>query len=254
MKDIVITLLEKKISKIYIEILKKCDFELIKTEEFTRKGWNNSWAYLNITCRNVENLEKLKNSKDIIEKNIIENFELGENEIGGHYQLRLKFKLNLASQCQNLDFKLTFEDIRDDILSNLKEAKYFIWVAMAWITNLEIIEVINSKAEEGINVQLIINDDEINNRKINNFSKNINLQIFKIPPKGVYGTNIMHNKFCIIDGIKVINGSYNWTKTADYHSENINIISSERSFSEQNILKYMDQFIEIKNKFNDKFW
>jgi phosphatidylserine/phosphatidylglycerophosphate/cardiolipin synthase-like enzyme len=36
----------------------------------------------------------------------------------------------------------------------------------------------------------------------------------------------MHNKYCIIDNRKVIDGSYNWSKNAKYNLEHIIVIES----------------------------
>lgn len=88
-------------------------------------------------------------------------------------------------------------------------------------------------------------NDYINNN-YNYFSDNKNLQIYKYNSYGKYD-NIMHNKFCIIDGKKVINGSYNWSCKAEYNKENITILQSKIQ-GEEKILSYMKEFMKLKKK------
>lgn len=40
--------------------------------------------------------------------------------------------------------------------------------------------------------------------------------------------NLMHNKYCIIDNEKVIDGSYNWSYGARYNLEHIIVIESTK--------------------------
>ncbi len=48
----------------------------------------------------------------------------------------------------------------------------------------------------------------------------------------------MHNKFALVDGKYLINGSFNWTTQAvNYNQENILIIENKSLFS-----KYQDEF------------
>jgi phosphatidylserine/phosphatidylglycerophosphate/cardiolipin synthase-like enzyme len=51
----------------------------------------------------------------------------------------------------------------------------------------------------------------------------------------------MHNKFCIIDSETVINGSYNWTKKANFNKENITI-DKDRGLAK----RFANEFKSIK--------
>ncbi|BDS10936.1 phospholipase D-like domain-containing protein [Aureispira anguillae] len=110
-----------------------------------------------------------------------------------------------------------FKNIRSQILSELKNAKSSIQVAVAWFTNQELFDALCDKIIQGVLVEIIIIDDYINNGDYRlNFQKLIDLGcIF------MYGDldHPMHNKFCIIDKSVLINGSYNWT----YYAENKNV-------------------------------
>jgi phosphatidylserine/phosphatidylglycerophosphate/cardiolipin synthase-like enzyme len=109
-----------------------------------------------------------------------------------------------------------FKNIRKEILHELDFSTESIQVAVAWFTNHELFDKLCEKVSKGIKVELIIIDDEINNR-----IGGLNFQQFiKLGGTLIYGNteNPMHNKFCIIDNKVLISGSYNWT----YFAENIN--------------------------------
>lgn len=132
-----------------------------------------------------------------------------------------------------------FEDIQKQIIDEIRNAKYMIWAAVAWFTDDAIFNELVSKSKEGVNVQVIINDDEINARAGLPFEDYF--ETHKIPQRGMYG-NIMHNKFCVIDLKTVISGSYNWTKKAAYNNESIEV-KQGRELAEQ----YAAEFIKLKN-------
>lgn len=113
-----------------------------------------------------------------------------------------------------------FEDIRKHLIESLNEASSEIKIAMAWFTCQELFDVILSKLDENINVDIIIIDDYINNG-------DYGLDFQKFIDKGgklFYGKEDrpMHNKFCIIDRHTLFTGSYNWTYYAEHKNhENI---------------------------------
>ena len=135
-----------------------------------------------------------------------------------------------------------FHQIETKILSNLKNAKSSIKVAVAWFTNPLFYKSIIDKLHSGVNVELILADDRLNflNPSIH-FQEFIDyggtIHVSKFP-------NLMHHKFCIIDERILITGSYNWTKVAEVRNyENI-IISTERALIDTFIL----EFARLKNK------
>lgn len=237
---------DKRLIFIYQE-LEGCLFKIERTECFTgTKIWNSTWAVITILCNNMETFRNIEKAKIIIEDILSKNYELGENYYQAKYIPRVEIKLSSELFIPNIDLKSNFENLKEKIIIQLKEAKYFIWVAMSWLTNKEIISILNEKAHEGINVQIIVNDDEINSKYFSYFLKNMNMQLYKVQPQGVY-KNIMHHKFCVIDGRKVINGSYNWTNKAEYNNENINIINQPLVESGET-MKYMDEFMKLKKQ------
>jgi len=138
-----------------------------------------------------------------------------------------------------VDVKVSFEDIQNEILKELENARFLVWVAVAWFTNISFFKKLVELKQKGVNIQVLIVDDEINNTKGCPIESEFESQ--RIPLKGYYRTNKMHNKFCIIDLQTVINGSYNWTNAAEYNDENITIIRN-RKITE----KFAEQFINLK--------
>lgn len=108
-----------------------------------------------------------------------------------------------------------FENIQSIIIDELSTSQKSIKIAIAWFTDDDIFELLCSKANEGIAIELLVMNDRIN--------KNSNIDYDKLNQLGskvwlIENANsrrsIMHNKFCIIDHSTIISGSYNWTKQA----------------------------------------
>lgn len=135
-----------------------------------------------------------------------------------------------------------FEKIQEQIIQQIELARFIIWVAVAWFTDDKIFNKLLAKKNQGINVQLIIIDDNINNNSGLRYEE---LETYRIPKNGRL-ENIMHNKFCVIDLKTVIHGSYNWTKKAKFNNETITIINEYENaerFAEQFIILKSSQFI-----------
>lgn len=133
--------------------------------------------------------------------------------------------------------KVYFDGIRQQILAELQAATSRISVAVYWFTNEELFDKLMSKLDAGINVELIVHNDYINNRETG-----LSFQEF-IDKGGKFyfssSENPMHNKFCIIDGKVVINGSYNWTYYAENKNrENILVIRGEQVVLDNFVSEY----------------
>lgn len=133
-----------------------------------------------------------------------------------------------------------FEGIQSRIIEKLHQADENIRVAVAWFTDKEIIEQLEEIALRGVNVEIIISDNEINQNVDFSSLTERGINIMYYPLKG-YGS--MHHKFCIIDEKLVITGSYNWTVNAKSNNgENIHVVTDGES-----IKKYIDKFHRLKN-------
>ncbi len=137
-----------------------------------------------------------------------------------------------------------FENIANRIQEEIQKSQKSIYIAIAWFTNRNIFDKLVSKAREGCLVQVIISNDEINNNSAIDFEllQNHNGKVYKI---GNGNTDLMHNKFCVIDYNTIITGSYNWSYKAENNFENIVINYNDTSLAEQ----FVTEFIQIKNKY-----
>lgn len=132
-------------------------------------------------------------------------------------------------------------DILRFLQNELSLAEKNIKIAVSWFTNYALFKQLKDLADKGINIQLIINNDSVNNGGYClNFNEliqaGIHISLVEYP-------HLIHHKFCIIDNKIVINGSYNWTRFSEKNYENIMIFRNNnyviQSFDEEfeNILK-----------------
>lgn len=147
---------------------------------------------------------------------------------------RLGISLTPASENKLVCF---FDGIEEEVLRNIQSAKTTIYACMAWFTNFNIFKAIRCKLDEGVTVVLLTNNDLINNGGYClNFNelieKGLSLHLAEYP-------ELIHHKFCIIDGKLLMTGSYNWT----FFSENINRENMIVVKDDQDTIRaYMDEF------------
>jgi phosphatidylserine/phosphatidylglycerophosphate/cardiolipin synthase-like enzyme len=131
-----------------------------------------------------------------------------------------------------------FEELRQLLINEISKAKYLIWVAVAWFTDKELFKILEKKRVEGLSIQVLILDDEINTNSGIEFKKGF--YTIKVKKRGPY-ENIMHHKFCIIDLKTVLHGSYNWTNKAQYNNETLDV-----ELNRENAEKFADEFMKLK--------
>lgn len=138
-----------------------------------------------------------------------------------------------------------FQEIKAQILESIRNAKFTIWVAVAWFTDKDLANELRVKHCSGVNVRVIVNDDKTTELHGLSFDQK-GIEYVKVSPTSPWGKKLMHNKFCIIDLNKVIHGSYNWTSNAQYNNESITI-TENRDIAED----FAGQFILLKNQVNN---
>jgi hypothetical protein len=132
-----------------------------------------------------------------------------------------------------------FDDIQLQILHELRKATTSIHIAVAWFTDPEIFEQLCQKAGSGVRVELIVFNDSINRNSPIEHERLRDLGgVFMMVGDKKKSSAIMHNKFCVIDSITVITGSYNWSRQAQQNSENITIISDYPELAQQFIQEF----------------
>lgn len=132
-----------------------------------------------------------------------------------------------------------FDDIENHLIKYIASAKKSIKIAVAWFTNEEIFSSLLSTLKRGVPVTLITLYDRINVDGGIDFQELVNAggELYL----SAYNNGIVHHKYCIIDGVYVLSGSYNYTYYAEYiNYENLLTIKSESVAS-----KYAENFENV---------
>ena len=164
-----------------------------------------------------------------------------ESDDYGFGGLFIKPKILTPEEVEYKDHDVVFSEIQETIVQGIRDAKYMIWAAVAWFTNQALIDELLAKQKQGVNVRLIISDEDANIRSYKQLSENFDLML--IPRRGWSDWNRMHDKFCIIDFEYVMHGSYNWTKTANNNDETV-ATALDRDF----VKKFADEFVRLYNQ------
>ncbi|HMQ47405.1 MAG TPA: phospholipase D-like domain-containing protein [Saprospiraceae bacterium] len=126
------------------------------------------------------------------------------------------------------DHQSHFENIREQLASELKRARHTIFAAVAWLTDEYLLDILTNKASEGVSIQLIISGSHYNEKSRFRSLTDAGGEVYTVGGGDVINDRFMHNKFCVIDYKKVVTGSFNWTKNASTNEENIVVINDER--------------------------
>jgi hypothetical protein len=143
-----------------------------------------------------------------------------------------------------METQALFENIAENIQQEIRKAERTIFIAVAWFTNKNIFDELVAKANEGCIVNLMLSNDKINKDSSIEFD-NLNVGSSKVYFVGDGEKELMHNKFCVIDGNIVITGSYNWSYKAEKNFENIVLTSGDQSLAEQ----FITEFSNIKKQY-----
>lgn len=155
-------------------------------------------------------------------------------------ELRKKFIVFPQKNNAKVPIKFFDENIEGVIIKNIRDSKKELYIAVAWVTSNTIMDELGKAKRRGVEIIAIIDDNEKNNRSICKLRNACNEVKSIVMSTG--GNNYMHNKYCIIDNKKVIDGSYNWSNNAKHNLEHVIIIES------RNVAKmYKDSFNKIYN-------
>lgn len=205
-----------------------------KTSDFTRKTWQ-CWEYIDLRVP-VPMLKVARKLKNVLGKLASEVYiETPENDFGG---LNIKPKPVELENEENIEHDVVFNEIKDTIIQGIRNAKYTIWIAVAWFTDNEIFEELILRKKAGVNVRVITSNEETNRYLMGKLESNF--EVVKVPIKGNRLSNRLHDKFCIIDLEYVIHGSYNWSKNARGNDETL-ATALDRDF----VKKFADEFTRL---------
>ncbi len=137
-----------------------------------------------------------------------------------------------------------FENIAERIQSEIGNAQKSVFIAVAWFTNKNLFDELVKKAKSGCHVSLIVSDDQINNQSRIDFEE-LAIQNSNVYKVGNGDTELMHNKFCVIDYGTVITGSYNWSYKAESNFENVIVTYNDTKLAEQ----FISEFDNIRKRY-----
>lgn len=137
-----------------------------------------------------------------------------------------------------------FENIAERIQQEINKAQKSVFIAVAWFTNKNLFNELVNKARNGCTVSLIISNDNINLNSSIDFEQLVTgkSKVYKI---GNGDTELMHNKFCVIDYSTIITGSYNWSYKAESNFENVIITNNDTTLAEQ----FISEFENIRKQY-----
>lgn len=132
--------------------------------------------------------------------------------------------------------KAYFENIELNIINEIKKAKQSVRICVAWINANKFLPLLADLSNKGIHIEIIYNNDLKNKLILEQYST---IDFYPIKRRRAY--EYMHNKFCIIDEEIIITGSYNWSKAANFHFENIVVIYNDFELVKQ----YKHEFYDL---------
>lgn len=217
-----------------VSLLKIVNITFEKTGQFARSGvWNQCWEYIYLSII-PERLIQLKKHSKYIKELCYEIYPISDE-----YALNdVLFKPGTLSEYDEISQEILFEDIHRQIVSEIREAKYVIWIAMAWFTDPVLFAELVKKKNQGVTIEIVVDNNEKNRNA--EFSLDFEFPTHWVTIQSLY-KNIMHDKFCIIDFQTVIHGTFNWTKAANFNKETISI-DKNRITAEM----FADEFIKLK--------
>jgi len=134
------------------------------------------------------------------------------------------------------------EDCRRKLLDLLVSARVSIDISVFTISDDRLAEAINTAHQRGILVRIITDNDKAND---------IGSDIYFLIDQGIdirmdKTDNHMHHKFAVIDKNILVNGSFNWTRSAtDYNQENILVTDEIKLVS-----AYLEEFEGLWKEFS----
>lgn len=133
------------------------------------------------------------------------------------------------------------KEIFATIQNELVKAESEILIASAWFTDEVLFNILLNKLKEGLRVEVIIADNQENEKLDFDLLASKGALIYKIPNRG-YG--MMNQKFCVIDQKVALHGSYNWTVNAKKNNQE-SIISTNHA---ETISSLIGNFNNLKTK------
>lgn len=191
-------------------------------EKHLCKEWTNKYK-----LRIIENSLLESNSSPLLfaESGVVQTLPMPEE-----VALPMPEPIEIPSTKENDKSSSVVAYFNEEILKHLQNyltyARKSLKIAVSWFTNYSLFKQLKQMANDGIKIQMIINNDLINNGGYClNFNEliineNVELSLVECP-------HLLHHKFVIIDDNLLITGSYNWTRFSGKNYENMVVINDE---------------------------
>lgn len=136
------------------------------------------------------------------------------------------------------------DNLKQIYLDFVTSAKETIRIVDYSFNMVELVDLLNKKQKEGVDVMLILDKSQEGGKSekvaLSKLDKNITV-LFGESSKG----KIIHDKFTIIDGKAVESGSWNYTEVAGLEDNQIDII-----YSRKRALEFTKIFVHIYTRLN----
>jgi len=221
-----------------LELLRLVTIRFEKTGTFTGHLWNHRKEYIQI-CIIPDKMLELKKHLEYL-KDVVEDIYPPND---GYELWGVDIKPGDMPDTEEVSQEILFENIRNQIIEELRQAKYLIFISVAWFTDPVLYQELLKKKNEGLIIEIALDDCERNHNA--EFSLEADFPVYWITVQSYY-KNLMHEKFCVIDLYTSIHGTFNWTKAANYNKEHISVDKNLATAA-----AFADEFMRLKNK---KVW
>lgn len=125
-------------------------------------------------------------------------------------------------------------DCLDQIIARLNSARNHVDICVFTISDNRLSNTIEDAFKRGIKIRIISDND----KQHDTGSDVGRLMNQGIPTRFDCTPNHMHHKFCLIDGLTLINGSFNWTRSATERNQENVVISQDSDL----VAQFQQQF------------
>jgi len=126
------------------------------------------------------------------------------------------------------------DNCASQLISHIDSAEEEIVIAIYSFTLDEVSEALGRARERGVSVRVVFDYQQASSQ----YSEDEKLIDVGVAVKIKDGSGLMHNKFTVIDGKKVLTGSFNYSKNGDTkNDENLVLIVSEK-IAKQYLLEF----------------
>ena len=134
--------------------------------------------------------------------------------------------------------------IDNEVVKFINSANVSVDIAIFNINRQKIVDALIAKKQAGVPVRMVTESDYYNKASYKPFYDQMEAAGIPIVPD--IGTALMHNKFIIVDGAKVLSGSYNYTDDQTTNDKNMIIEIVSSSVASYYSQEFDQMFVEQK--------